>query len=152
MPFGKSALPGRQLVLWCSVDQAICLRLGAPRDTGRKCPHGAFGASSVVQVVAHWADQMRWAQALGTSELQTLFNSVNAMCGIGLLATPFALAEMGWLALVLMLGEPACSCLQQSLDNVVSWCGSGMHVPFYAHRCFHVQQAEAAAAKEGPCS
>ena len=45
------------------------------------------------------------AQALGTSELQTLFNSVNAMCGIGLLATPFALAEMGWLALVLMLGD-----------------------------------------------
>lgn len=28
------------------------------------------------------------------------------MCGIGLLATPFALAEMGWLALALMLGEP----------------------------------------------
>ena len=47
------------------------------------------------------------AQALGTSEMQTLFNSVNALCGIGLLATPFALAEMGWLALVLMLGKPA---------------------------------------------
>ncbi|KAK9822688.1 hypothetical protein WJX81_000906 [Elliptochloris bilobata] len=42
-------------------------------------------------------------EAGGTSELQTLFNSVNALCGIGLLATPFALAEMGWLALMLML-------------------------------------------------
>ncbi len=51
------------------------------------------------------------AQAVGTSELQTLFNSVNALCGIGLLATPFALAEIGWLALVLMLGTPACPCL-----------------------------------------
>ncbi len=49
-------------------------------------------------------------QAGGTSDLQMLFNSVNALCGIGLLATPFALAEMGWFALVLMMGAPRRPC------------------------------------------
>ena len=105
------------------------------------------------------------AQALGTSELQTLFNSVNAMCGIGLLATPFALAEMGWLALVLMLGDsrahilgirdgvqlPACSRLQEGLRSVakVVWLVDACSV-LCTLSC--VQQAEAAAAEEGPCS
>jgi hypothetical protein len=54
--------------------------------------------------------RMARRQAGGTSDLQTLFNSVNALCGIGLLATPLALAEMGWLALVLMLGAPRRPC------------------------------------------
>jgi vesicular inhibitory amino acid transporter len=41
--------------------------------------------------------------------VKTLFNSVNILCGVGLLATPYAAAEMGWASLLLLgiLGEPA---------------------------------------------
>ncbi|BDA44309.1 Amino acid transporter AVT1B [Coccomyxa sp. Obi] len=35
--------------------------------------------------------------------LHTLFNSVNIMCGVGLLATPYAAAQMGWLSLLLLV-------------------------------------------------
>ena len=42
--------------------------------------------------------------------VKTLFNSVNILCGVGLLATPYAAAEMGWASLLLLtiLGEHAC--------------------------------------------
>lgn len=32
----------------------------------------------------------------------TLFNAVNILCGVGLLATPYAAAQMGWLSLLLL--------------------------------------------------
>jgi vesicular inhibitory amino acid transporter len=37
----------------------------------------------------------------------TLFNGINVMCGVGLLATPYTAAKMGWLSLLLLciLGE-----------------------------------------------
>lgn len=43
--------------------------------------------------------------------LKTLFNSVNILCGVGLLATPYASAQMGWssLLLLIVLGEHSCS-------------------------------------------
>ena len=34
--------------------------------------------------------------------LKTLFNSVNILCGVGLLATPYASAQMGWSSLLLL--------------------------------------------------
>ena len=42
--------------------------------------------------------------------VKTLFNSVNILCGVGLLATPYAAAEMGWASLLLLaiLGKHAC--------------------------------------------
>ena len=41
--------------------------------------------------------------------MKTLFNSVNILCGVGLLATPYAAAEMGWASLLLLaiLGKHA---------------------------------------------
>ena len=35
--------------------------------------------------------------------LKTLFNAVNILCGVGLLATPYAAAQMGWASLLLLL-------------------------------------------------
>ena len=34
--------------------------------------------------------------------LKTLFNAVNILCGVGLLATPYASAQMGWSSLLLL--------------------------------------------------
>ncbi|XP_010258339.1 PREDICTED: vacuolar amino acid transporter 1-like [Nelumbo nucifera] len=39
----------------------------------------------------------------GTSFLRTCFNGVNALSGVGILSIPYALAEGGWLSLVLLL-------------------------------------------------
>ncbi|CAL5218396.1 g69 [Coccomyxa viridis] len=35
--------------------------------------------------------------------LKTLFNAVNILCGVGLLATPYAAAQMGWASLLLLV-------------------------------------------------
>ena len=159
------ALSGRQLVLWCSVDQAVGLRLAALRNTGRECPHVSLWGQQCIS--GTFSDRMgltrcAGAQTLGTSELQTLFNSVNAMCGIGLLATPFALAEMGWLALVLMLGEPRAYGLGirakrlQALassrgSRVWQWLrGLVVHVPSCAHRSVGVK-ASGGRCRRGRC-
>lgn len=41
--------------------------------------------------------------------LHSLFNSINIMCGVGLLATPYAVAQMGWLSLLLLISLGAAS-------------------------------------------
>ena len=61
--------------------------------------------------------------------LKTLFNSVNILCGVGLLATPYASAQKGWSSLLLlaMLGVHCCSpmlyhceCTVQESANVMA--------------------------------
>ena len=57
-------------------------------------------------------------EAGGTSGfLHTLFNSINVMCGVGLLATPYTAAEMGWSSLLLLCALGAAllqSCLHRA--------------------------------------
>lgn len=61
----------------------------------------ARGSSLQLQYACVWAKQV---QVTGDSGfLHTLFNSVNIMCGVGLLATPYAVAQMGWLSLLLLV-------------------------------------------------
>ena len=52
--------------------------------------------------------------------VKTLFNSVNILCGVGLLATPYAAAEMGWASLLLLaiLGKHACTPCLKDLKTV----------------------------------
>lgn len=56
--------------------------------------------------------------------LHTLFNAVNIMCGVGLLATPYAAAQMGWLSLLLLvilgtglLASPVLSSIEEHLKQ-----------------------------------
>jgi len=83
------------------------LQAGAPRRVQACCAACPPTPQACPDLLAdRYAHTAALRQAGGMSELQTLFNSVNAMCGIGLLAMPFALAEMGWPALALMAGAP----------------------------------------------
>ncbi|XAR66699.1 hypothetical protein NMG60_11013012 [Bertholletia excelsa] len=42
--------------------------------------------------------------------LKTFFNSINALSGVGILSTPYALSSGGWLSLILLLVVAAASC------------------------------------------
>ncbi|XP_060669664.1 amino acid transporter AVT1I-like [Ziziphus jujuba] len=39
----------------------------------------------------------------GTTILRTCFNGVNTLCGVGILSVPYAIAQGGWLSLILLL-------------------------------------------------
>lgn len=47
-------------------------------------------------------NQLSQPQQAGTTFLRTCFNGVNALSGVGILSIPYALAEGGWLSLILL--------------------------------------------------
>ncbi|KAL1813484.1 hypothetical protein ACET3Z_023549 [Daucus carota] len=51
----------------------------------------------------------------GCTFLQTLFNGLNALAGIGLLSTPYALKEAGWFSLAILFVLGAVCCYTASL-------------------------------------
>ncbi|KAF4377516.1 hypothetical protein F8388_025007 [Cannabis sativa] len=57
-----------------------------------------------------------------SSTAQALLNGINVLCGIGLLTTPYALREGGWLSLILLVGFSIIACytgilLQRCLES-----------------------------------
>ncbi|KAM3405755.1 hypothetical protein ACQJBY_000020 [Aegilops geniculata] len=52
---------------------------------------------------AHDHEAQSSPEAGGTTFLRTCFNGLNALSGVGLLSIPYALAEGGWLSLLLLL-------------------------------------------------
>lgn len=67
----------------------------------------------IVNVDAESASGQQEERIGGSGFLHTLFNSVNVLCGVGLLTTPYAAAKMGWLSILLLFGlgthsRPSC--------------------------------------------
>ncbi|KAG9454631.1 hypothetical protein H6P81_007535 [Aristolochia fimbriata] len=46
----------------------------------------------------------------GCTYFQSVFNGINVLCGVGLLTTPYAIKEGGWLGLVLLFGFSVIAC------------------------------------------
>lgn len=79
--------------------------------------------------------------------LKTLFNSVNILCGVGLLATPYASAQMGWSSLLLLtvLGMHSCrpvfiAIKSRAIGKLLFKCSGRRVVHGSANLLLHVKQ------------
>ncbi|KAK7344954.1 hypothetical protein VNO77_15247 [Canavalia gladiata] len=63
----------------------------------------------------------------GCSFIQTVFNAVNVMAGVGILSTPYTLKEAGWVSMVLMLLFAIVCCSTATLMRYCFESREGIH-------------------------